>query len=247
MSFTANLAGKTAMVTGASSGLGAHFAQILAGAGASVVACARRRASLDSLVDSLPGARAVTLDVTDIASVREAVLDAGDVHVLVNNAGITVAKPVLDQGPEDFDTVLDTNLRGAFLVATEVARGMRNRDCGGSIINIASILGLRQGGQVTPYAISKAGVIQMTRQLALELARYRIRVNALAPGYIATDLNRDFLTSPAGAAMRARIPQRRFGEMRDLDGPLLLLASDLAGYMTGSVISIDGGHLLSSL
>lgn len=245
------LAGKRAFVTGASSGLGRHFAHVLAGAGAEVIVAARRDGALAHLVDevaSLGGrASAVALDVNEPGSIMAALAAAGDVDILVNNAGVTNSKPVLEQSAADFDAIIGTNLRGAFLVATEAARGMRANGHGGSIINIASILGLRQGAQLSPYAVSKAGVIQMTKQLALELARFDIRVNALAPGYISTDINAEFLASPAGEALVRRIPQRRLGKADDLDGPLLLLASDASRYMTGTVIPVDGGHLLSSL
>lgn len=246
-----DLTGKRAMVTGASSGLGQHFSRVLAKAGAEVVAAARRKEALEELVGQITaeGGRAisVTLDVTSRASVAAALDAAGPLDLLVNNAGVTNTKPVLDQTEEDFDFILDTNLKGGFLVATEAARGMRDAGTSGSIVNIASILGLRQGGQVTPYAISKAAVIQMTKQLALELARHDIRVNALAPGYVSTELNQEFFDSDAGKALIKRIPQRRLGNLADLDGPLLLLASDASRYMTGAVVAVDGGHLLSSL
>ncbi len=251
MTLTLSLAGRAAFVTGASSGFGAHFARILARSGARVVVGARRVAALDRLVAEINAeggdARAVALDVRDLSSVRAAVQAAGPIDILVNNAGVGVTKPVLDQTSEDWSFVVDTNLRGAFFVAQEVARKMRERGAGGSIVNIASILGLRQGGQVSTYAISKAGMIQMTKQLALELARYNIRVNALAPGYFGTDINADFFATEAGKAMIKRVPMRRLGELADLDGPLLLLASDASRFMTGSVIEVDGGHLLSSL
>jgi NAD(P)-dependent dehydrogenase (short-subunit alcohol dehydrogenase family) len=153
----------------------------------------------------------------------------------------------LDQDEADWDRVVDTNLKGAFLMARAVGRAMRERGSGGSIVNIASILGLRQAGQVAAYAISKAGVIQMTKVMAAELARYGIRVNALAPGYFATEINAEFWATEAGKAMLRRIPQRRLGDPAELDGPLLLLASDASSYMTGSVIAVDGGHLCATL
>lgn len=246
-----DLTGKRILVTGASSGLGAHFAQVLAKAGAEVVVAARRKEALDGLVAKIEAeggrATAVKLDVTDLRSVAQALAEAGDIDALVNNAGVTNTKPVLDQSEADFDAILDTNLKGGFFVATEAARRMRDRSAPGSIINIASILGLRQGGQVTPYAISKAAVIQMTKQLGLELARHGIRVNAIAPGYLATELNDDFFQDDAGQALIKRIPQRRLGQLSDLDGPLLLLASDQSAYMTGSVITVDGGHMVGTL
>lgn len=248
MSLTVDLTGRRALVTGASSGLGLHFAEVLHRAGAEVVLAARSRDKLDRHCTRL-GERvsAVTLDVRDSASVKRAIADAGPLDILVNNAGVTVTRPALDQSEDDWDEVVGTNLKGAFLVATETARAMREVRRAGAIINIASILGLRQAGQVTSYAVAKAGLIQLTRQLALELARFDIRVNALAPGYLETDINRDFFQSDAGQALIKRIPQRRLGRLADLDGPLLLLASDASAFMTGSVIAVDGGHLVTSL
>ena len=252
MSFRADLSGKLALITGASSaGFGAHFARVLADSGAQVVVAARRVALLDRLVAQIREAgglaRALELDVTDAQSVRHAVERAGPVDILVNNAGVAISKPALDQDEADYDRVLNTNLKGAWLVATEVARCMVARNTSGSIINIASVLGLRQGSQVTCYAISKAGIIQLTKQLGLELARHRIRVNAIAPGYFQTDLNDGAFDTDGGRALIKRIPQRRLGEYTDLDGPLLLLASDASSFMTGSVVTVDGGHLLASL
>lgn len=248
------LDGRLALVTGASSGLGTHFARLLAQAGARVAVAARRADKLQSVVDAIAQAggqaRALSLDVTDAASVRacfDALSDWGAPDIVVNNAGVTVTRPLLEQTEEDFDHVLDTNLKGCWLVATEAARRMAAAGQGGSIVNVASILGERVAGGVAPYAISKAGVVQATKAMALELARHRIRVNALLPGYVVTDLNRDFLSSEAGDKLRSRIPSRRFGELEDLDGPLLLLASDAGAAMSGATVAVDGAHLVSSL
>lgn len=192
------------------------------------------------------------MDVTDPASIA-AGFDAAEaaigrsVDVLVNNAGLAVTAPALDVTPEDWATVIDTNLTGAFHVAREAAARMKAAGGGGSIVNIASILGLRPAGAVASYAASKAGLIHLTKALALELARENVRVNALAPGYIATDINADFFATDAGQKLIKRIPQRRLGQMSDLDAPLLLLCSDAGAYMTGSVLAVDGGHLVSSL
>jgi NAD(P)-dependent dehydrogenase (short-subunit alcohol dehydrogenase family) len=244
-----------ALVTGASSGLGRHFAGVLAAAGAQVSVAARREAALATTVDSIRAsggqAHAVRMDVTDAASVEQAFAAAeaefGPVGIVINNAGVTGTRPALDMTDDDWSSVIDTNLKGSWVVARHAARQMIHHGQGGSIVNIASILGLRVAGGVAPYAISKAGVVQMTKVLALEWARHKIRVNALAPGYIETDLNDAFFASDAGKALIRRIPQRRLGEARELDGALLLLASDAGSYMTGSVIAVDGGHLVSGL
>jgi len=239
-------------VTGASSGLGRHFAKLLAAAGATVTVAARREAALAETVDSIgPQAQSVRMDVTDANSVARAFAAAearfGPVTVLINNAGVTITKAALEVAETDWASVIDTNLKGAWLVAQHAAQRMIHHSTPGSIVNIASILGLRVAGGVAPYAISKAGVVQMTKSLALEWARHRIRVNALAPGYIETELNDAFFGSDAGKALIRRIPQRRLGEAKELDGPLLLLASDAGSYMTGSVVAVDGGHLVSGL
>ena len=243
--------GKTALVTGASAGLGVHFARTLAAAGARVIVAARRADALAALVADLTAAghsaEALTLDVSSSASIVAAAEVIGGVDILVNNAGVVRDKPALNQTEEDWDAVVDTDLKGVFLMSKAAAEGMKARGTGGSIINIASILGLRQAGNVVPYAVSKAGVIQLTKALALEWARFGIRVNAIAPGYIGTDLNGDFWDSDAGKALLKRIPQRRLGALEDLEGPLLLLASEAGAYMTGSVIVADGGHLVSTL
>lgn len=250
-----DLGGQHVLVTGASSGLGRHFAGTLGAAGAKLSLAARREGALAQTVESVRAAggaaEAVVMDVTDQASIERG-LDAaeaafGPVTVLVNNAGVTVTRAALDLDEAAWDQVVDTNLKGVWFAAQSVARRMVRHGQGGNIVNIASILGLRVAGGVAPYAVSKAGVVQLTKALALEWARHRIRVNALAPGYIETELNSDFFRSEAGQALMKRVPQRRLGEARELDGPLLLLASPASTYMTGSVVAVDGGHLVSSL
>lgn len=249
------MSGTHALVTGASSGLGRHFAAVLAAAGAHVSLAARRTDALDQAVADIRGAggrcAAVRMDVTDSGSVSsafEAAEDrAGPVTVVINNAGVAMTKGALDIAEADWNRVVDTNLKGAWLVAQRAAQGMVARTTGGSIVNIASILGIRVAGSVAAYAASKAGVIQLTKALALELARWSVRVNALVPGYIETNLNREFFGSDAGSAIIRRIPQRRLGTLEELDGPLLLLASDASSYMTGSTLVVDGGHLVSTL
>lgn len=251
MSIEANLSGKTALVTGASSGLGAHFAKILAGAGAHVLLAARRWESLASLAEEIAAVggttEAIALDVSSMHSIscNRAFFD--QVDILVNNAGITRENLILDMSEDDWDAVMDTNAKGMFLMTQAVAKAMKARGAGGSIINIASVLGLRQGAMVSSYAASKAAAIQFTKVSALELARFGIRVNCIAPGYFRTDLNSEFFESDAGRALIKRIPQRRLGELDDLDGPLLLLASDASSFMTGAVIEVDGGHLVGTL
>ena len=243
--------GKVALVTGASSGLGENFARCLAARGAVVVACARRADRLEALVRDGSAAYAVALDVTDPASVEAAVSRAvelaGPIDILVNNAGVADTKASLELTEADWRRVLDTNLDGAWRVAQAVAKAMVAARRGGSIVNIASILGLRQATHLLAYAAAKAALVQVTRSLALEWARHGIRVNAIAPGYVVTEMNRDFFASEAGQAVVKRIPQRRVGSPRDLEGALLLLASDAGAYMTGSVVVADGGHLVNSL
>jgi NAD(P)-dependent dehydrogenase (short-subunit alcohol dehydrogenase family) len=250
-----SLAGSIALVTGANGGLGSHFAETLARAGADVAIAARRVDTLSRLRDEMAAlgrsVTAVALDVTDPASVAAAFDQAasalGDVTIVVNNAGIAITKPLLDHTEEDWLRVIDVNLNGAWRVAQTAARHMVRHQRGGCIVNIASVLGLRVASQVPSYAASKAALIHLTKAMALELARHRIRVNALAPGYVETGINREFFASEAGQAVVKRVPQRRIATPGDLDGALLLLASDAGAYMTGSVLAIDGGHLVSSL
>jgi NAD(P)-dependent dehydrogenase (short-subunit alcohol dehydrogenase family) len=247
-----DLAGATALVTGASSGLGRHFALTLAAAGARVAVAARRIAELRELAaeiaESGGTALPVAFDVLAPASVDAAIASVeaklGPLDILVNNAGIAATAGFLAQDEAEWRRVLATDLDGAWRVAHAAALRMAAHGRGGAIVNIASILGLRPASHVSAYSAAKAGLISLTQSMAIELARHKIRVNALAPGYVETNLNRDFLRGPAGQAMTKRVPLRRFGEVEDLDGALLLLVSDAGRYMTGSVIVVDGGHSL---
>ena len=249
------LDGRVALVTGANGGLGAHFAETLAQAGARVALCARRIDTLANVAARIRAsggaAQEVALDVTRRDSVVRAFDEAarrlGPVTVVVNNAGVAITKPLLDHSEDDWEQVIGVNLTGAWRVAQEAARHMVKNATGGSIVNIASILGLRVSSQVPSYVASKAALIHLTKAMALELARHKIRVNALAPGYIETGINREFFESEAGQAVVKRIPQRRIGSAGELDGALLLLASDAGSYATGSVFVLDGGQLVSSL
>lgn len=250
-----SLAGKVALVTGASSGFGRHFAPVLAQAGARVVLAARRtdliRTEADNIIAAGGEAIAVTMDVTSsesVASALDEIEDAfGVVSVVINNAGITVPKLLLDLTDDDWNRVIDTNLNGVAYVTRETARRMIAAGVGGSIVNIASILAERVQKALTNYAASKAAVVQFTKTAALELAQHQIRVNALCPGYFQTDLNGEWFKTADGQALIKRIPQRRTGELHELNGPLLLLASDAGSLMTGASIIVDGGHVLSDL
>jgi NAD(P)-dependent dehydrogenase (short-subunit alcohol dehydrogenase family) len=253
-----NLQGRTALVTGGFSGLGRHFAGVLAANGARVALIGRRielgreAAAEIGVTVGRPGeVRAYRADVTDAQNVAAAFAqvtgELGVPTIVVNNAGTVARAPSIELADSDWSAVVEVNLSGVFRVAQAAAREMVRSGQPGSIINIASILGLRVRPQVAAYAATKAGVVQLTKALALEWAEHRIRVNALAPGYFETDINRDLLRSPAGQALIARVPQKRVGQLADLDGPLLLLASDASAYMTGAVIPVDGGHLVGSL
>lgn len=250
-----DLSGKRVLVTGASSGLGAHFARLLAERGAQVAAAARRSDRLAALAregEGLPGQIVpVVLDVGSVAAIEAGIGEAaealGGLDVLVNNAGVAETERALFVSEAQWDQQLDVNLKGCFFAAQAAAKVMAEQPEGGAIVNIASILGERVAVSVAPYAISKAGLVQMTKALALEWARHKVRVNALAPGYVVTDINREFFAGEAGEALKKRIPMRRPGELADLDGPFLLLCSDAGRYMTGAVVAVDGGHLVSGL
>jgi NAD(P)-dependent dehydrogenase (short-subunit alcohol dehydrogenase family) len=250
-----SLEGRLAVVTGASSGIGRYLAGALARAGASVALAARREAVVDAEAARLRerGGQAlgVAMDVADVGSIHVAFdrIRAGfgrDPDILVNCAGVALLKPFLDQTPEDLDAVIGTNLRGAFLVAQRAARGMVAQG-GGSIINIASTAGLRPGGMLSSYGATKAGLIHLTKVMAYELARKQVRVNALCPGNIETEMHREFEDAGFAEALVRRIPQRRFGQCGDLAGAVLLLASDAGAYMTGAVVAVDGGQVVNSL
>jgi NAD(P)-dependent dehydrogenase (short-subunit alcohol dehydrogenase family) len=244
---------ETILITGASQGLGRQFARVLSAHGAAVALAARQTAKLKSLEEEIRTrggrAAAVAMDVTDTASIANAIDAAeaalGPVSVLINNAGIAIEKLAVDQSEADWDAVIGANLKGAYFAATEMARRMIARKQEGNIVNIASVLGLGVMKFLSPYTISKAGIIQATKVMALELAGNGIRVNALAPGYIDTEMNHDFWATPAGERLAKRIPQRRVGAEADLDGAILLLASSASRYMTGSVVAVDGGFLLT--
>jgi NAD(P)-dependent dehydrogenase (short-subunit alcohol dehydrogenase family) len=251
------LDGKTVAITGASSGIGHHFAGVLASVGAQVVLGARRIDPIAARVEELrsAGARAigVALDVRDGTSVA-AFLDAawtefGSLDVLVNNAGVEAgAKTYAMIDEDDWDRVLDTNLKSAWLASKLYTERVVTRGQGfGNIVNVASITAFRTIKGQFPYAVSKAGLVKATEVMALEAAKFGIRVNALAPGYILTDVSRVLLESPKSEAFERRIPQRRYGRFEDLDGPLLLLASDASVWMTGSTVVADGGHLCAEL
>jgi 3-oxoacyl-[acyl-carrier protein] reductase len=248
-----DLGGRVALVTGASSGLGARFAEVLAANGAAVVLVARRTdrlADVKSRIEAAGGRTiAAAADVTDRAGMTAAYDAAeaafGTVTILVNNAGIAHADRAVDLPETEWRRVLATNLDAVFSWSQEAARRMLAAGRPGAIVNIASVLGFGVAKGTVAYATAKAGVVQMTKALGLELAFKGIRVNAIAPGWFVTDLNRDYLTSEAGAKLTRDIPVGRFGRDGDLDGALLLLASDAGRYIAGATIVVDGGQMVA--
>lgn len=248
-----DLTGHTALVTGASSGLGRHFAQTLAKAGAKVALAARRVERLNETVEAIESTRgtalAIELDVTDPKAIVPAFDKAeeamGPVTILVPAAGVTERAFFTDTEEDQWRHVMNTNLDGVWRTCREAARRMQANKTGGSIIVIASILSFNVVKATSPYATSKAAIAHLTRAMALELANDNIRVNALAPGYFSTELNENYLKSETGLRLIAKFPMKRLGDMPELDGPLLLLASDAGSFMTGTVIPVDGGALLS--
>ena len=248
MSDPYDLESKVVLVTGASQGLGKQFAELLCAKGARVALAARQVAKITSLKEELEAkggiAYAVEMDVLDQQSINDCVEvvehELGSIDVLINNAGVAINKFFLDVTEEEYDSVLGTNLKGCFFCAQAVAKKMANRKSG-SIINISSVLGTRPIGTLTTYCASKAGLNQLTATMALELARSGVRVNAIAPGYIETPMNRDFFKTGPGQALINSVPQRRLGQLEDLDGTILLLASDASKFITGTVITVDGG------
>lgn len=251
-----SLNGKIALITGAGSGLGRQFAETLAGAGAIVALAARRREKLEETAamvrDKGGNAICLELDVTDSLSVtnciRETVSEAGVPDILVNNAGIAKQAFLTDISEDDWDAVLDTNLKGVFMMAQAAAKSMMHAEKSGSIINIASILGLRVSKALGSYIAAKSAVVQLTKAMAIEWSRYNIRVNALAPGYFVTEINQEqFAGGAAEEFLRQRVPMGRVGDLSEIAGPLLLLASEAGSYMTGSIVTVDGGHVCSSL
>ena len=258
MAYQIDLSGRVAFVTGASSGLGAQFARVLAASGAGVVLAARRVERLKTLRAEIEAdggdAHVVALDVTDTDSIKAAVAHAetemGTLDILVNNSGVSRTQKLVDVSPDDFDHVMATNTRGAFFVAQEVGKRMIARSSGaapgtfigGRIVNVASMAGLRVLGQIGVYAMSKAAVVHMTRAMALEWGRYGINVNALCPGYIDTEINHHHWQTEAGKKLIQMLPRKRVGQPQDLDAVLMMLCANESRFINGAVISADDGY-----
>lgn len=250
-----DLTGRTALITGASSGFGAHFGKILAAAGARVILCARREEKLRALVDEIAAtggeAHAVTMDVTDVDSVAAAFarVDAicSSPDILINNAGVGDPHKFVKTTEQDWDYFMETNLKSVWRVSRQCVDRMRAHGNGGSIVNVASILGLQAGIGLSLYATSKAGVVQLTKSMALELLPDHIRVNALCPGYFKTEMNEEFFATDKGVEFIRKTPAQRWGELDEIAGPLLLLASDAGSFINGVALPVDGGHLVRSL
>ncbi|MEX8498260.1 MAG: SDR family oxidoreductase [Leptothrix ochracea] len=258
MSYSIDLSGRVALVTGASSGLGTQFAWALSRAGAAVVLAGRRPERLKDLRAAIEGeggsAHVVALDVTDMASIKSGVAHAetevGTLDILVNNSGVSTRQKLLDVTPDDYDELFDINVRGAFFVAQEVGRRMvaRSRGAapgtftGGRIVNVASTAGLRALSQIGVYAMSKAAVIHMTRAMALEWGKFGINVNALCPGYVETDLNAAFWDTEAGQKVVQSLPRKRLGQPHDLDLALLTLCANESSFINGTILQVDDGH-----
>jgi NAD(P)-dependent dehydrogenase (short-subunit alcohol dehydrogenase family) len=247
--------GQVALVTGASSGIGLHLAEVLALAGANVALAARRTDRLEQACAAIRERGGICLPVALDVTNRDSIVAAlnatedglGEVSVLVNNAGVVVSKPFFEHTEEDWDHVVDTNLKGAWLMAREFAAHLVAKKRPGRIVNIASVLSFRTIARVPSYLAAKAGLLHLNGAMAMELARYNILVNAIAPGYVVTDFNRDFLMSEAGLKLAARVPMKRVGQVEDLSGALLFLCSPASAYVTGACISVDGGHGVAAI
>ncbi len=244
-----DLSGLTALVTGASSGLGERFATVLANAGAKVALAARRTDRLEALRARIEGqggrALPVRMDVTDLQSIADAVThvetELGPIHILINNSGVSAPKRMVDVTESDYDFVMDTNLKGAFFVAREVAAQMMRHRVKGRIVNIASVAANKYLGQLGVYGMSKSAVVYMTRAMAAEWGREDVNTNAICPGYIETEMNRDHWDTEGGRKLIAMLPRRRVGDVGDLDGAILLLASPHSHFINGAIINVDDG------
>jgi NAD(P)-dependent dehydrogenase (short-subunit alcohol dehydrogenase family) len=260
MSYSIDLAGRVALITGASSGLGAQFARTLSNAGAAVVLAGRRTERLKTLRAEIEGsggdAHVVGLDVTDLTSIRSAVAHAetevGPIDILINNSGVSTTQKLTDVSEDDYDHIFDTNTRGAFFVAQEVGKRMIARSkgaapgtfTGGRIVNIASMAGIKVLGQIGVYCMSKAAVVHMTRAMALEWGRHGINVNAICPGYIDTEINHHHWSTDQGKKLVDMLPRKRIGQPKDLDTALLMLCANESHFINGAVIQADDGFAI---